>query len=213
MTDRQELSHPLFAAIYDPATAIAERRLLRPHRAYLVDDPGETVLDVGAGTGAMFPYFDAVDDGAVSLHAIEPDPHMRKQAEKKARDLGLDVDLRSAAAESLPYDADTFDTVIASMVFCTVPDVREALSEISRVLRPGGEFRFFEHVLDDGWRARVQSVIAPLWKRAAAGCHLTRQTASLFAADRSFDVVELDRLNLGVTPIRPFVRGRLRKRA
>jgi len=104
MTDRQELSHPLFAAIYGPATAIAERTLLRPHRVYLVDDPGETVLDVGAGTGAMFPYFDAV-----SLHAIEPDPHMRERAEKKARELGLDVDIRSATAESLPYDDDTFD--------------------------------------------------------------------------------------------------------
>ncbi|WP_226013438.1 class I SAM-dependent methyltransferase [Halomicrobium salinisoli] len=213
MTDPQEPSHPLFAAIYDPATAVVERTLLRPHRNYLVEDLHGTVLDVGAGTGAMFPYFDAVDDGTVSFHAIEPDPYMRRQARERAGELGLGVDIRSAGAESLPYADDSFDVVIASMVFCTIPDVERALSEVARVVRPGGEFRFFEHVLDDGWRARVQSLIAPLWKRAAGGCHLTRQTASLFAADRSFDIVEVDRMNLGVTPIRPFVRGRLRKRA
>jgi len=161
----------------------------------------------------MFPYFDAVADGTVSFHAIEPDPYMRRRARETADELNLEIDLRSAAAESPPYDDDSFDAVIASMVFCTIPDVETALSEVDRVLRPGGEFRFFEHVLDDGWRARVQSLIEPFWKRVAGGCHLTRQTASLFAADRSFDVVEIDRMNLAVTPIRPFVRGRLRKRA
>ncbi|WP_225336622.1 class I SAM-dependent methyltransferase [Halomicrobium urmianum] len=213
MTDRRAPSHPLFAAVYDPAMAAVEGTLLRPHRNYLVDDLRGAVLDVGAGTGAMFPYFDAVADGTVSFHAVEPDPYMRRRARETADELGVDIDLGSAGAESLPYDDDSFDVVIASMVFCTIPDVERALSEVARVLRPGGEFRFFEHVLDDGWRARVQSLIAPLWKRVAGGCHLTRQTASLFAADRSFDVVEVDRMNLGVTPIRPFVRGRLRKRA
>ncbi|QLH76634.1 class I SAM-dependent methyltransferase [Halosimplex rubrum] len=212
MDDRQGPSYPLFAAIYDPAMAVVERTLLRPHRSYLVDDIHGAVLDIGAGTGAMFPYFDAVADGNVSFHAIEPDPHMRRQASEKAVELELEIDLRAAGAESLPYEDDSFDVVIASMVFCTIPDIEAALSEVARVLRPGGEFRFFEHVLDDGWRARVQSLLAPVWKRVAGGCHLTRQTASVFAADRSFDVVELDRMNLGVTPIRPFVRGRLRKR-
>ncbi|MFC7139896.1 class I SAM-dependent methyltransferase [Halosimplex aquaticum] len=213
MDGRQDPSHPLFAAIYDPALAVVERTLLRPHRGYLVEDLHGTVLDIGAGTGAMFSYFNAVAHGGVSFHAIEPDPYMRRQAIEKADELGLEIDLRSAGAESLPYEDNSFDVVIASMVFCTIPDIEAALSEVARVLRPGGEFRFFEHVLDDGWRARVQSLIAPLWKRVAGGCHLTRQTASVFAADRSFDVVEVDRMNLGVTPIRPFVRGRLRKRA
>ncbi|UHQ96272.1 methyltransferase domain-containing protein (plasmid) [Natrinema halophilum] len=127
--------------------------------------------------------------------------------------MGLEIELRSAGAESLPYEDDSFDVVITSMVFCTIPDIEATLSEVARVLRPGGEFRFFEHVLDDGWRARIQSRIAPLWKRAAGECYLTRQIASVFTADRSFDVVKVDRMNLGVAPIRPFVRGRLRKRA
>lgn len=213
MVAREEPSHPLFAAVYDPATVVVERTLLRPHRRYLVEDLHGAVLDIGAGTGATFPYFDAVADGGVSFHAIEPDPYMRRRASEEADELGLDIELRSAGAESLPYADDSFDVVIASMVFCTIPDVEAALSEVARVLRPGGEFRFLEHVLDDGWRARVQSLLAPLWRRAAGGCHLTRRTASAFAADRSFDVVEMDRMNLGMAPIRPFVRGTLRRRA
>ena len=204
-------SHPLFARIYDPATALIERTILRPHRNYLVADLDGAVLDLGAGTGAMFPYF-ADTTSSTTLHAIEPDPHMRGQAAAKARSLDLDIDLRDAGAESLPYPDDSFDAVIASMVFCTIPDFEAALSEVTRVLKPGGEFRFLEHVIDDGWRARLQSLFAPLWKRVAGGCHLTRQSASLFAAERSLDVVEIDRLNLGVTPVRPFVRGRLRRR-
>lgn len=205
-------SHPLFARIYDPATALIERTILRPHRTYLVDGLDGDVLDLGAGTGAMFPYF-AARAPSMTLHAIEPDPHMRRRAAGKADDLGLAVDLRGAGAESLPYADDSFDAVVASMVFCTIPDFEAALSEVARVLKPGGEFRFLEHVVDDGWRARFQSLIAPLWKRVAGGCHLTRQSASLFAAERALDIVEIDRLNLGVTPVRPFVRGRLRRRA
>lgn len=205
-------SHPFFATVYDPLMALFEQTLLRPHRAYLVEDLQGAVLDVGAGTGAMFPYFATVADESTKFSAIEPDPYMRRQARQQADDVHLDVDIRSGTAESLPYEDNSFDVVIAAMVFCTIPDVETALSEVSRILKPGGEFHFFEHVLDDGWRARVQRLIAPLWKQVAGGCHLTRQTASTFASQRSFDVVEMERLNLGVTPIRPFVRGTLRKR-
>lgn len=210
--DDPEPSHPLFAAIYDPATALLERTLLAPHREYLVADATGTILDVGAGTGAMFPYFGAVADESTTVHAVEPDPHMRRQARTEAESLDCSFDVRDAPAESLPYDDDTFDLVVSSMVFCTIQDPEAALSEIARVLAPGGEFRLLEHVHDDGWRGRLQSLLAPLWRRVAGGCHLTRQTASTVAADRSFDVIELERFNLGVSPVRPFVRGRLRKR-
>ncbi|MDS0222736.1 class I SAM-dependent methyltransferase [Haloarcula sp. S1AR25-5A] len=208
-----EPSSPLFAAIYDPATALLERTLLRPHREYLVADLDGTVLDLGAGTGAMVPYFKRAGAPSTEFHAIEPDPHMRKQAVEKAKAQSVPIRIDGAPAEALPYDDATFDVVIASMVFCTIPDVESAMAEVARVLKPGGELRFFEHVIDDGWRARVQSVLAPLWKRLAGGCHLTRQTGSRLVTNRSFDVVEIERFNLGLTPVRPFVRGTLRKRA
>jgi len=200
--------HPLFAAIYDPVMAHVERTILEPHREYLADDLTGVVLDLGAGTGAMFPYF----DGRATVHATEPDPHMRRRARARAEDATSDVELHDAGAADLPFPDDHFDAVVSSMVFCTVGDVVTSLSEVRRVLRPGGEFRFLEHVADDGWRETVQTTVAPVWKRLAGGCHLTRRTASQFASDDAFDVVELDRFELGVTPVRPFVRGRLRRR-
>lgn len=210
-TGSQGPSHPFFATVYDPALALLERTLLRPHREYLVAGLEGSVLDLGAGTGAMVPYFAAVED-VTTVHAVEPDPHMRRRAAARARTHGLDVAISDAPAESLPYPADTFDAVVASMVFCTIPDVDAAVSEVARILEPGGELRFFEHVADDGWRGRIQEVLAPLWERVAGGCQLTRCTASRLAAEPTFETVEIERLQLGVTPIRPFVRGTLRKR-
>ncbi|WP_135664888.1 class I SAM-dependent methyltransferase [Halorhabdus rudnickae] len=209
MTENGDPAHPLFAMIYDPAMALVERTILKPHREYLARDLTGTVLDLGAGTGAMFPYF----DGRASVHATEPDRHMRDRARNRFPDAASEIELHDAGAADLPFPDDHFDAVVSSMVFCTVPDVAASLSEVRRVVRPGGEFRFLEHVADDGWREAVQTTVAPAWKRLAGGCHLTRRTASLFASNEAFDVVEMDRFELGVTPVRPFVRGRLRRRA
>jgi ubiquinone/menaquinone biosynthesis C-methylase UbiE len=206
-----ESGHPLLAAVYDPATAAFERWALREHREYLVRDLKGSVLDLGAGTGATFPYL--ADCEGVTVEAIEPDPHMRRRATAKATDVGLDVEIHDARAEALPFSDGAFDAVVASMVFCTIPDVETALSEVARVLKPGGEVRFLEHVHADGWRGRVQTLSAPLWRRVAGGCHLDRRSGSTLAAADDFDVVEIERLDLGVTPVWPFVRGRLRRRA
>ncbi|MCU4752367.1 class I SAM-dependent methyltransferase [Halobacteria archaeon AArc-curdl1] len=210
----KELSHPVFAAIYDPATWLAERTILRPHREYLAQDLDGRVLDLGTGTGAMFPFFaeEAASNQAIEFYAIDPDPHMRKRARSRTEKLDLDVEIRSARAESLPYPSDSFDVVIASMVFCTIPDVETAIGEVVRVLKPGGEFRFLEHVAADGWQSRLQKAIAPVWRRIAGGCHLTRRTPTVFVQPRSLDVIEITRLRTGIPPVRPFVRGRLRHR-
>lgn len=206
--------HRLFAALYDPVMRAAEAKLFPPHREYLARDLSGDVLDLGAGTGAMFPYYvDAVESGRATVTAVEPDPHMRKRAVDRAEDLDLAVTVDAAGAEALPYADDSFDVVVAAMVFCTIPDTDAALDEVARVLRPGGELRFLEHVAEEGWRRWVQRAIQPLWKRVAGGCHLTRRTGEQFADHPAFETVDVERRGLGTFPVRPFVRGTLERRA
>jgi ubiquinone/menaquinone biosynthesis C-methylase UbiE len=200
----------VFARMYDPFMQAAERRLFPPHREYLTDVSGE-VLDLGSGTGANFPYFAGRED--VRLHAIEPDSHMLRRARRRAVSVGLEVDLREARAEALPYGDESMDAVVAGIVFCTIPDPEAALEEVARVLKPGGEFRFLEHVRDHGRTAWAQALVEPVWKRVAGGCHVTRDTAGLFTAHDAFEVVEVERVDVGVFPADPFVRGRLRRLA
>lgn len=212
-TETDGPEHRLFAALYDPVMRAAEAKLFPPHREYLARNLSGDVLDIGAGTGAMFPYYrDAVTSGAATVTAIEPDPHMRKRAIVRAEELGLELSVDGPGAEVLPYPDDSFDVVVASMVFCTIPDPGAALDEAARVLRPGGEFRFLEHVAETGWRRWVQRAIQPFWKRVAGGCHLVRRTGEQFEAHPAFESREIERRGLGAFPVRPFVRGTLERR-
>ena len=203
----------LFAALYDPVMALPERVSLPPHRRYLVEGLSGRVLDVGAGTGANFPYLaERAREAALEVHAVEPDPHMRRRAREAAREAGLDVDIRDAGAERLPYEDGSFDAALAGIVFCTIPDPGAALDELARVLRPGGELRFLEHVASTGVRARLQHLVGPVWKRVAGGCHVTRDTVSLFEAHGAFDVREVEPIGFGLFPADPFLRGTLVRR-
>lgn len=204
--EHQRPSHRVFAALYDPVTRPMERRIAE-HREYLTNGVEGDVLDLGAGTGANFPY---LRDTGASLHAVEPDPHMRKRARRRAEDLGVDIEIRPDRAESLSYEDDSFDYVIAGLVFCTIQNVDAALDEVARVLRPGGEFRFLEHVGDEGFARRLQETVNPLWKRCAGGCNLDRDTVETFEERDEFEAVETETVGDGVPPVAPLVRGRLR---
>ncbi|WP_254830582.1 class I SAM-dependent methyltransferase [Haloglomus salinum] len=211
--DTEGPAHPWFARLYDPVMRASEAKLFPPHREYLARDLSGDVLDLGAGTGAMLPYYEtAIQSGEATITVLEPDPHMRKQAVAEARRLDIDVRVSDARAESLPFPDDSFDVVVASMVFCTIPDPAAALDEVARVLRPGGELRFLEHVAEEGWRRLAQRALAPLWSRFAGGCRLTRRTGDQFSDHAAFTVLDIQRQHLGVFPVRPFVRGTLERR-
>lgn len=188
--------HPWFAATYDLVTRWTEAKVLSQYRPLIAGQVEGRVLEIGAGTGANFPYY----RGLERLVAVEPDPFMLRRARKRAAQCGLDVELHQCPAEALPFSDGAFDNVVATLVFCTVADPARALGEVRRVLRPAGTFRFIEHIRADGGLAvQVQNLLTPLWRRLGAGCHLNRPTLESIAAAR-FEITEVRR-QLALMPI------------
>ncbi|MFC7074294.1 class I SAM-dependent methyltransferase [Halovenus rubra] len=201
--------HPLVARLYDPVMALPEQLVLGPHREALTAGVSGSVLDLGTGTGVLLPYFADNPEEMPDVTAVEPDPHMRAQARDRASDLSIEVDIVDAGGEALPFADNAFETVCASFVFCTIPNHERALSEVARVLKPGGEFRFLEHVRGEDIAGIAHDIFAPCWHAVAGGCNLNRETDRLFLTDDRFRTVEFERSEGIAGTVLPVVRGRL----
>ncbi|GAB2827195.1 class I SAM-dependent methyltransferase [Actinocorallia aurea] len=145
------------------------------YRGALLRGLGGDVIEVGAGNGLNFAHYPA---GVARVLAVEPEPHLRGIAVGNAARAPVPVTVVDGLADRLPAADGAFDAVVASLVLCTVPDVGAALAEMVRVLAPGGQLRFLEHVRSPNpGAARVQRVLdATLWPRMAGGCHCARDT-------------------------------------
>jgi SAM-dependent methyltransferase len=167
---RRPEGHPLVAACLDLAMAGFAR--LRPD---VIGRARGRVLEIGVGTALNLPHY-----GDIELVGVEPDPHMARRARARAAALGRPLALYEIGAEALPFPDASFDTVVATFVFCTIPDAEAAAREAVRVLRPGGTVLFAEHVRSGvPTVAAVQAALDPLWGRMAGGCRLTRDPVAL----------------------------------
>jgi SAM-dependent methyltransferase len=175
MTD---VRHPLFARLFARAAPRMEALGVAAHRRELLDGVGGRVLEIGAGTGATFAHYPAT---VAEVVAVEPEPYLRALALDAAAAAPLPVMVVAAAAEELPFEDGSFDTAVASLVLCSVRDPAGALSELRRVLRAGGELRFYEHVRGSGGLARAQRMLDVAWPHVAGGCHLARDTPEAIA--------------------------------
>jgi SAM-dependent methyltransferase len=166
-----------------------------PRRARLVGDLRGTVLEIGAGNGLNLAYYRNVD----RLVVLEPDPHMLKHLRRRAQFVSYPLDIVEISAENLPFPDGSFDAVVASLVLCSVGDQARVLAEIRRVLKPGGEFRFMEHVRAEAFAGTLLDALTPLWSMTAGGCHPNRRTE---AAIRSagFEVHSIERYREGLLP-------------
>ena len=195
-----------FAAIYDRGLKATEEAGLREMRRETLAAASGRTLDLGAGTGVNADLFPA----AVSeLVLVEPDTHMLKKLRTKLERSEEGVAAIQAPAERLPFADSSADTVVFTLVLCTVPDPSAALGEAARVLRPGGKLLFVEHVRSrDSDLARWQDRLEKPWRFLADGCHCNRDTVSLIEASPfELEQVEHDRLPKAAPIVRPLVRG------
>ncbi len=195
-----------FAFVYDAAFVVAERRGLRELRSELVGQSKGRVIELGAGTGLNLDHYPA---DVSELHLTEPDPHMAARLRKRVASSSRDVAVVEAPAERLPFEDASVDTVVATLVLCTVREPDKVLSEIARVLRPGGSLLFAEHVRSASPRAAAwQDKFNTTWSWYACGCQCNRDTISAIEA-ASFEIhnVKRDRLRWISPVVRPLVVG------
>lgn len=197
--------HPVFARVYGWAAPLEERAGGGEQRQELLRGLRGRVLELGVGTGLSFRHYPPEVEALV---AVEPEPTMRGGAAKAAAQVPLRVELLDGTADALPVPDASVDAAVVSQVLCSVPDQARALAELRRALRPGGELRFYEHVLSptSTGRAVQRALDASVWPRLMGGCHLTRDTAEAIRA-AGFAVRELHALRIGPSPAAPHVRG------
>ena len=196
--------HPIFAALYDPIGASMERRWMGGRRRRLLARASGAVLEIGGGTGANLSHYQHVDRVVVA----EPDPFMRRRLTRKLEDARVPIEVSTAGAEELPFPDRSFDTVVSTLVLCTVPDQDSALDEVRRVLRPGGRLLFIEHVRAAGSTARWQDRLEPLWRRLLGGCHPNRATAAAIEnAGFEIDTFESFHPPIAFSGFTPHVQG------
>ncbi|MEX2105912.1 MAG: class I SAM-dependent methyltransferase [Solirubrobacterales bacterium] len=195
-----------FAALYDRGLRATEEAGLREMRRELLVGAGGRVIELGAGTGVNIDlYPDAVEE----LVMVEPDPHMAKRLRARAAESRRQAAIAEAPAERLPFEGGSFDTAVATLVLCTVPDPVAAVAEMERVLKPGGQLLFIEHVRSgDPGVARWQDRLEKPWRFLGDGCHCNRDTLATIASSR-FELGEVQRGQMPKAPpiVRPLVRG------
>jgi ubiquinone/menaquinone biosynthesis C-methylase UbiE len=205
--------HPIFARFYDRLIEGTEKAGLAEMRANLLGEASGRTLELGAGTGGnLGAYTDAVTE----LVLAEPDSHMAKRLRERLEEDGTAAGRASvieAPAEDLPFDDGSFDTVVATLVLCTVEDPDRAVAELRRVLVEGGKLLFLEHVRSgDRRRAWWQDRLERPWGFFAGGCHPNRATDDLLAGAGLW----IDRLDHGKLPkapaiVRPMISGVARR--
>jgi ubiquinone/menaquinone biosynthesis C-methylase UbiE len=184
--------HKWFAAVYDPVfSKHAEETFMKDLRPRVLLGVHGRVLEIGAGTGASLPYYKG--HSFEELVISEPDPYMLERLRKKLNP-DLECTIVQAPAEELPFPDASFDTVISFHVLCSVRSLPRSLSEVRRVLKPGGDFRFLDHVRSrNAIGALIQHGIQPVWSWLGAGCHPNRDIAA--AVEKAgFRLTEAERL-------------------
>jgi SAM-dependent methyltransferase len=195
-----------FAAYYDRRYKASERYGLEDLRRELLAVAAGKVMELGAGTGAnLASYPDTIKD----LTLIEPDPYMARRLKSRLLESGRAAEVLELPGEGLPFESDSFDTVVSTLALCTVPMPCMVLAEVCRVLRPEGQFLFLEHVRsEDPMMARWQDRLEKPWRFLADGCYCNRDTiGAIKRSELEIRVLRRSRLPKSPAIVRPLVVG------
>lgn len=196
-----KVRHPLCARLYARQAERAEGLGLAERRRRLLDGLAGRVLEIGAGTGTNLAHY---PPSVAEVVAVEPEPYLRQRLAEASELAPVAVTVIDAAAEELPFEDGAFDAAVSCLVLCSVGDPVRALGELRRVLRPGAELRFLEHVGSaQPGRRRMQRVAdAMVWPLLSGGCHLGRDTTQLITA-AGFAIEQSERFAFGIPPLDP----------
>jgi ubiquinone/menaquinone biosynthesis C-methylase UbiE len=203
-----DVRNPVFARLFDRFAAKDKGRGEDALRVELLAGLRGRAVEVGAGNGINFEHLPATVE---ELIAVEPEPYLRRAAERTAESVSVNVRVLDGTADALPLDDGSVDGVVVAGVLCSVPDVAAALAEFARVLRPRGELRFYEHVRSErSGFARYQDAVDQVWPRLMGGCHPNRDTLAAIA-DAGFEVERVRRFGFPATarvyPVLPRILG------
>ena len=168
------------------------------------------VLEIGPGAGASFAYYPQ------DIHwiGIEPNPFMHQYLKQEARQQGLaNIELRQGSAENIPVEDESIDYVVSTHVLCSVTDPLLSLQEIKRILKPGGNLIFIEHVAGNcgTWTRKAQNGINPIWKNLFDNCHLNRDTGKILQ-QIGLETVNYYQFKLAIPLVSPHIAGIVRKK-
>lgn len=200
------------AKSYDYAMRSTEKKCLRQWRQELLSQAKGELLEIGAGTGVNIPHYPA---NISRIILSEPDKQMRKILQRKTLAVKKDcVEITPWQAEAIDMPDSSFDTIVSTLVLCSVPDLKNSLKEIYRLLRPDGTFLFLEHVISDhphtlAWQRRIE----PFWSFCAGNCQLTRDTSTAIHT-AGLKIEQLTEAPMIGAPafVRRTIRGSARKR-
>ena len=198
-----QVRNPFFARWYTRMVQSEDDEQTAHRREALAGLSGR-VFELGAGTGSNFAHYPST---VTALVAAEPEPYLRERAAEAAADGPVPVEVVDAVADDLPFEDGSFDAAVACLVLCTVPDQARALAEMKRIVRPGGELRFYEHV--HAHRQPLRAVLeifdrTRVWPLVSGGCHPTRETMAAIEA-AGFDVEHSRRFGYSPSPVIPSV--------
>ncbi len=206
------MGNALFARFFDRFAGKDEERGQADLRRELLSGLSGLVVEIGPGNGLNFPHYPSTVRAVI---AVEPQPHLRRRAADTARGAPAGISVVGGSADRIPLPDSVADAAVVSGVLCSVPDQRAALAELRRVLVPGGQLRFYEHVRGTRLFGRYQDAVDPVWSRLMGGCRANRDTR--VAIERSGYRIEVSRdlrfpPGARFSPVAPRIIGVARRR-